>query len=559
MPVTPSLDDLYRAAIRLHQQGRAADAGVLYDRILAQRPKHAGALHLKGVLALQLGDTATAIRLIERSLRIEPRHGMALGNLGVAYRGAGRLDDAIGALRKAVALDPKSADGWANLGQTLIRAGDVREAVTSLRRALELAPDRVLLLSALLFAENYLGDSDPLEMAARARQVGALMAKAAPARVSHPNNPDPDRTLRVGLVSGDLGAHPVGRFLAGPLAQIDAARLELFAYANRTDEDAVTAELKRSIPHWRNVASLSDAALDAQIVADQIDVLVDLSGHTSAHRLPVFARKPAPVSFSWLGYFATTGLSAIDYVLVNRWVIPVSEQGQWTEQVWRMPDTYLCFTEPADAPAPTPLPALATGHITFGSFNNFNKLSDGTLRAWAALLAAVPDSKLILRSSGPDREGVVANLERHLSAAGIDRGRVRIDGKIAGYAAHLESYGEIDIALDPFPYNGGTTTVEALYMGVPVLVRAGDRYVAHMGESILHNAGLTGWIAAHDTDYPRLGARLAADLESLAALRAGLRQRMLVSPLFDAPRFARNFEAALRGMWQAWCESQRRD
>ena len=240
-------------------------------------------------------------------------------------------------------------------------------------------------------------------------------------------------------------------------------------------------------------------------------------------------------------------------------MIPESEAAQWTEQVWRMPDTYLCFTEPADAPAPTPLPALGNGHVTFGSFNNFNKLSDGTLQAWAALLAAVPDSRLILRSSGPDREGVVANLERHLAAAGIDRARVRIDAKIAGYAAHLQSYGEIDIALDPFPYNGGTTTVEALYMGVPVLVRAGDRYVAHMGESILHTAGLTGWIAAHDSDYPRLGARLAADLDGLAALRAGLRQRMLSSPLFDAPRFARNLEAALRGMWQAWCESQRRD
>jgi len=223
-----------------------------------------------------------------------------------------------------------------------------------------------------------------------------------------------------------------------------------------------------------------------------------------------------------------------------------------------MPDTYLCFSEPQGSGEPTPLPALSAGQLTFGSFNNFSKLSDATLTAWSSVLGGVPNSRLILRAARSDQQGVVDALKGRMAAAGIDLARVRIDPTISDYAAHLRSYGEIDIALDPFPYNGGTTTVEALYMGVPVLVRAGDRYVAHMGESILHNAGLTDWIAPNAASYPGLAARMASDLSALAELRAGLRARMLASPLFDAPRFARNFEDAVRGMWRNWCAAQGR-
>jgi protein O-GlcNAc transferase len=552
-----TIDELYRAAIRAHQQGQAPDAARLYDEILARQPAHAGALHLKGVLALQAGEYATAAGLIEQSLRIEPRHGLALMNLGVAYRALKRFEEAVGVLRQAVTLDPNSADAWGNLGQTLARSGQMREAVASSRRALEIDPTRLGLQSALLFAENYLAESDPFAMADRARDVGGLIARRIPARTSHANDPDPGRRLRVGLLSGDLRAHPVGRFLSAVLGELDPARVELFAYSNTEEEDAVTAAIRPSVPHWLNVHGMSDRDLDARIVADRIDILADLSGHTGGNRLMVLARKPAPVSFTWLGYFATTGLAAIDYVLANKWVIPASEERQWSEAPWRLPDTYLCYTAPRDTLPPTPLPALDSGRVTFGCFNNFNKLSDATLAAWSHLLQAVPDSRLILRSSGLYHDEILTSLRQGLAAAGIDLGRVRIDGRIADYASHLAAYGEIDIALDPFPYNGGTTTVEALYMGVPVLVRAGDRYVAHMGESILHNAGLPEWIAADEADYALRGARLAADIEALAALRAGLRARMLQSPLFDAPRFARTLEEAFRGMWTKWCAAQR--
>jgi predicted O-linked N-acetylglucosamine transferase (SPINDLY family) len=554
--VSLPVDELYRAAIRLHQQGRTADAAQLYDRILLTQPRHPGALHLKGVLALQAGDYPTASRLIEQSVAIEPRHALAFSNLGIAYRAQDRMLDSIAVLETAVRIDPKMGDAWVNLAQSQLRAGFTREAVASARRATEIAPDRLGARSFILFGANNLAEIDPALLAEEARDYGRIAERLMPPRTHHDNDPDPDRVLRVGLLSGDLRAHPVGRFLDAVIAQIDPGRLALHAFSDTADKDALTARLASHMSSWHDTRGLSDKALGELIVADKIDVLIDLSGHSGSIRLLTLAGKPAPVSFSWIGYFATTGLTSIDYVLANRWVVPPGEENQWTEQVWRLPDTYLCFSEPPNAPTTGPLPALRKGHVTFGSFNNFNKLSDRTLAAWSVLLALVPNAQLVLRSSGQYHEGLVENLERRLAGAGIELKRVRIDRKITDYAAHLRAYDEIDIALDPFPYNGGTTTVEALYMGVPVLVRAGDRYVAHMGESILHNAGLPDWIAADETAYPELGAHFAADLPALAALRDGMRDRMMRSPLFDAPRFARSLEAAIREMWRIWCDAQ---
>ena len=546
-----SLDEQYRAAMRLHQQGQAREAGRAYDRILKLRPDHAGVIHLKGVLALQAHDYDTAINLIERSLRIQPRHELAWSNLSVALRAKGRLYESIAALEKANAIAP-SAESLTNLAQTQSEAGRVRESVENARKAIALNKDRPGARQFMIFGTNYLAEMDPLALREDAREYGALVERLMPPRKSHPHNRDPERPLRVGLVSADFHAHPVGRFIVAVLPLLDRDRIALYAYSDTDKPDDIMARIKSAVTVWRETTELDHKALDRLIVEDQIDILVDLGGHTTP-RLQMFAAKPAPVSFSWIGYFATTGLTAIDYVLANRWVVPESEENQWIEKVWRLPDTYLCFSQPPGAGEPAPLPALARGSLTFGSFNNFPKLSDATLRTWSNVLAAVPDSRLILRSSGRSQEGVVEELTRRLSAFGFDLNQVRIDPMLKDYAAHLRSYGEIDIALDPFPYNGGTTTVEALYMGVPVLVRAGDRYVAHMGESILHNAGLSDWIAADEDAYVELARQKAADVAALSSLRTGMRVRMLASPLFDAPRFARNLEDAMRGMWRAWC------
>ena len=288
--MTSATDELYRAAIRLHQQGKSAEAGEAYDLVLARQPDHYGALHLKGVLAMQAGEFETAIALIQRSLAIEPKHSLALANLGVAYRSIERFDEGIAALQAALELDPESAMTLANLGQALNRAGLIAELVTYNRRALEKQPNQLGLQSSLLFAENYLAETDPVALAERARLVGELIAKAAPPRTSHPNDPDPNRRLRVGFVSADLRSHPIGRFLLGALRGFGPdSSLDFYAYANSAPEDDITDGLKAVIPNWLNVTKLTDAALDAQIVADKIDVLFDMAGHTGSNRLNVFS------------------------------------------------------------------------------------------------------------------------------------------------------------------------------------------------------------------------------------------------------------------------------
>ncbi|MEP7240129.1 MAG: tetratricopeptide repeat protein [Devosia sp.] len=554
----PKFDDLYRAAIQLHQSGRAVAAGRAYDELLKMRPGHYGALHLKGVLALQKHDYATAVEFIGKSLKAQPRHDIALSNYGIALRALERHAEAIDALEQAVALSPNSAEFWTNLSQTQLEAGMTREGVASSRRAIALAPERLGPRVSMIFGTNYLAEADPQLLKADAVEYAELVRRQVRARTHHDNDRDPERTLCVGLVSGDFKTHPVGRFLVALLSNIDRQKVAFVGYSDSRRSDELTETIKAGCTDWRETLDVSDADVARLMVEDRIDIAVDLSGYTGSRRLAAFAEKPAPVAFTWLGYFATTGFPEIDYVLANRWVVPEAEEPQWVEKPWRLPDTYLCFTAPPDAPQPGPLPALSTGQLTFGCFNSFDKISERTLAAWGALMAQVPNSRLILRSSGIDRDQKVRTLESSLVAHGIDLARVRVDPRIYGYAAHLKSYDEIDIALDPFPYNGGTTTVEALYMGVPVLVRAGDRYVAHMGESILHNAGLADWIAPDEVAYAGLGAAKAADLEALAVLRAGMRARMLASPLFDGPRFARNFEDAMRGMWRLWCATQGR-
>jgi predicted O-linked N-acetylglucosamine transferase (SPINDLY family) len=358
--------------------------------------------------------------------------------------------------------------------------------------------------------------------------------------------------LRVGFVSRDLKFGAVGFFLEGLLRALDRSRFELFAYSLSGDEDSTTQRLRQSVPNWREALTLSAADLDAQIVADRIDILVDLIGHTGSGPSPAFALKPAPVTVTWLAYSGTTGLSTMDYILADSVVIPPSEEGLFTEKVWRLPDSYLCYSPPLDTPPVAPLPALSRGCISFGSFNNLNKISDRTLALWARVLEAVPGSELVLKGIGM-RQG---QLEAAFAAYGIAPSRLRLLSMELATTDHLGLYREIDIGLDPFPYNGTTTTCEAMLMGVPVLAIKGDRFIAHVGESLLRTAGLPEWVAADEADYVRKAVDFAADRSRLSALRQQLRQQLFASPLCDATSFARNFEAALRGMWQRWCLEQ---
>ena len=544
-----------------------------------------------GVVLNMLGETGAAIASFNRALTLDPNYVEAHSNLGHALAGAGRYDEALAQYREALRMRPGAVSAWFNLamavsrlgrqaeavdafhaaltanpksaqllssfGGMLGRLGRARDAIDQLALVLEHYPDDEHVLGSMLFMRNYLADDDPAAMITTAQRYGRIVAARAAAPAPHANSADPDRRIKVGLVSGDFRTHSVARFLIDVLPEIDPRQVELFAYSTVPQEDEVTARLMSAVRNWRRVSEASEADLAEAIRRDGIDILVDLSGHTANHRLPVFARKPAPIALTWLGYFSTTGIAEIDYVLGNRWVLPEAEESQWVEKPWRMPETYLCFSRPGLAVPVAPPPADRNGYVTFGSYNNLNKMSDRTVEVWAGVLRAVPGSRLLLRTNALEDPVTAGLVRQRFGALGIAAERLVLEGKL-DYEAHLASYGRLDIALDPFPYTGGTTTVEALWMGTPVLTLKGDRFVAHMGESILHNAGLPEWIATDADDYVARAAAFAADLPGLAALRAGLRARIEASPLMDAPRFARHLETAFRKMWQLWCTQQRR-
>jgi predicted O-linked N-acetylglucosamine transferase (SPINDLY family) len=300
---------------------------------------------------------------------------------------------------------------------------------------------------------------------------------------------------------------------------------------------------------------MSDLELAEQVRRDRIDILIDLSGHTAHNRLRMFTYKPAPVSATWLGYFSTTGIKAIDYVICNRWLLPPDEEYQWVERPWYMPSAHWCYNRPRIEVAVGQTPAEKNGFVTFGCYNNYDKLNRETIGAWAEIMRRLPDCRMLLRSSN-NKAGIKERICEHFAAEGFTPGeRLTIDNTAMAYDDHMRSYGLLDIALDPVPYNGGTTTVEAFYMGVPVITRHGDRFVAHMSESNVRSAGLDEWVGADTEDYVRRAVAFASDVPKLAKLREGLREQVLASRLFDAKTFARDLDEALRGMWRAWCET----
>jgi len=359
-------------------------------------------------------------------------------------------------------------------------------------------------------------------------------------------------------VSGDLHSHPVGYFAEGVIAALASSmseRLELIAYPSHFHTDALTERIKACCSGWHSAVGLSDERLAERIRDDGIDILIDLSGHTAHNRLPVFAWKPAPVQATWLGYFATTGVAQIDYFISDAWSLPQTEEIYFTEKVWRLPETRLCFTRPDVDVLVSPLPALTNGYVTFGCFNNLTKMNDAVVALWARILGTVAGSRLFLKARQLNDASVRRSIVGRFAAQGIDIDQLILEGA-SPRAQYLSAYGRVDIGLDPFPFTGGTTSAEGLWMGVPVLTLTGERFISRQGGGLLMTSGLPEWIAADTDDYVARAVSHAGDIHRLAVLRNGLRQQVLASPLFDAPRFAGHFEAALRGMWTLWCNKQ---
>lgn len=577
----------WRALAHAQQHsGRIDDAAHSLQQLLAVQADDAAAHANLGYLLIRSGRQAEAEKHLQQALQLDPRQTDASINLGFICRSRGNLDGAVAAYRQAIDVNPALASAHANLGIVLLEQHRLRAAEASLRQALklapadtgamlalsstlvklglldeaeslmrtliQLAPDNAQAYSTLLFLLNYRNSAYSAEALHLAVRYGKMLSRSIKPRYTQWQCEAEPVRLKLGFVSGDLYQHPVGYFLEGLLRALDPARVEVVAYSNRPahKEDAMSARLRSCCSAWRIIHAQDDAAAAAQIHADGIHVLLDLAGHSGDTRLPLFARKPAPVQAAWLGYFATTGVEQMDYLIGDPNVCQPDEESHFTEQIWRLPETYLCFTPP-DAEIPiNEMPARQNDYITFGCFNNVGKLNDAVIHTWSRILQRLPDSRLLLKARQLGDADMCAQLRARFASHGIGGERLLLEGPTPRLD-YLKAYQRLDIVLDPFPYPGGTTTMEALWMSVPVLSLKGSTMLSHAGENILRNVGLPAWIAADTDDYVEKACRLAADLDALAALRSRLRAQALASPMFDAPRFARNFEAAV---WRMWSE-----
>jgi predicted O-linked N-acetylglucosamine transferase (SPINDLY family) len=586
--------DYYQAADNLGNllldQRQAAAALALFERSIGINPANPRAFNGCGTACRALGRTGEAIVALRRAIDLHPGYVEAWSNLGNALRDAGAMDESMAAHRRAISLDPQRAEphmelgvtltnlrrnqeavesyrkaialnpalaaAHANLGAVFLAQGDLDAAADSLREALRLDPDLDTAYSNYHFALHYRHDVDPAETFRVARDYQERFA--APLAVAwrqHRNSRDPRRRLRVGYVSADLRQHPLGYYLEPVLESHDRAGFEITCYSGVTKPDAVTERLREKSDHWVEAFACDDEALAERIRADGIDILVDLSGHTAGHRLLVMARKPAPIQATWMGYLDGTGLDAIDYLITDEWTAPAAEGGRYfTETLWRLPEVYQCYRPPSYAPPVAEAPCLGSGITTFGCLNNLAKLNDAVLDTWSAILDAAPASRLLIKTNNLDDGPTLERTRERFAARGIAADRLLLEGG-AGHPEFLAAYRRIDVALDPFPYSGGLTTCEALWMGVPVVKLLDRRFLSRFGASFLAVTGLESLLAETCDDYIRIARGLASDAPRLLELRSGLRERMAASTLCRGEIFTPQLEAAYRSWWQRWCET----
>lgn len=570
-------------ALRLRALGRHRELAALCDAVLAREPANLDALSFRASALLAQGRTREGVANLRRATELAPRSADAHASLAAVLAAAGDPEGAADAYRRALDLRPDDIEVRlefaallkalgqyddleaccrAGLGSSprhaglqhalagaLFEQGRVDEAIAEVRAALALNPNASAVHSDLLRMLNYADAQDPAAVYREHRAWDARHAAALTASAPHANPPDPARRLRIGYVSPYFRKHAVTFFLEALIEHHDRERFEVMLYADVAQPDDYSQRLQDHGAQWRSTVGMSDEELARLVRADAVDILVDLSGHTPGHRLLAFARRPAPLQVTWNGYPNTTGMSAMDLRITDAHCDPEgATEHLHSEKLVRLPRIYMAWRPPADAPEVAPPPALAAGHVTFGSFNSCYKLTPRLIALWSRLLARVPQSRLMLLTVGA---GAAERRVRDLFAQnGIAQDRIELVPRVT-HEEFLAAHARADIALDSFPYHGTTTTCFSLWMGVPVVTLAGAVHASRVGVSLLTNLGAPEWIARDEEDYVEIAARLAGNPSGLAELRSGLRDRMRRSPLTDGKSFARDFENALRVMRSA--------
>ncbi|MCL4221356.1 MAG: tetratricopeptide repeat protein [Phycisphaerales bacterium] len=546
------------AGIILARRGQPEQAMFHITRALAGSPGDATLHVTHGQLLLSLQRIEDAVAAFDRAIALSP--GLASASIGkaTALQQLFRYEEAIDCFHAALRLNPDAPDAYLNLANLQLDLARADHAVDTLRQAARRFPENPIVWTSLSNAINYPSGVSASETFAPHQRYGAIIEKGWRDRpFTFPNTPEPARRLRIGYLSPDMRRHSVAYFLHSILKAHDPATVEVFCYSLTSHPDDMTDALRALAHEWRDGAGLDDAALEQRIRRDRIDILVEMAGHFAGHRLLMLARRPAPVQVTYLGYAHTTGLRNIQYRLVDHFTDPPASPSHAAEELFRLPDCFICYTPPDDAPEPAAPPSSTGAPFTFASFNEAKKISHELVALWARVLAAVPDSRLLLKAASFENAFVRAEVTQRLASHGLAPDRIEVVARIPSRAEHLAFYSRVDLALDTFPYHGTTTTCEAMWMGVPVISLVGDRHAARVGSSLLHAVGLDDLMAHSPDDYVRIASSLAADRPRLALIRASLRDRMRSSPLCDAPRFTRNLEVAYRHMWARWCAKPR--
>jgi len=539
----------------LKELGQTQEAEAAYRHALLIAPDYAPAYCNLGILLKSQLRFEEAEASMRAAIKLQPDFAEAYNNLSLVFKEQGRLTEARDSVLAALEINPAYLDALSNMGTIFMDQGRVQEAESYFRKALEVNPDYDRAYSNLLFCMTHNEEVDAQSLAMQHALYGQRFETPLKANWAlHTNSKEPERVLQIGIVSADFRNHPVAYFIEPVLEHLAKnPQLALHAFSNSMTEDDVTQRLRSHFHHWHQVTPLLDSGLDEYIRGCGIDILIDLSGHTSGHRLLAFARKPAPIQASWLGYLGSTGLTAMDYYLTDRWWMPPGQlDDQFTEKLLRLP-VYAPFLPAETSPPVHALPAQKNGYLTFGSFNRISKLSRNVIQAWSALLRELPDSKLIIAAMPVN--GDRGQLASWFAEEGIDAERIMFHAR-STMEDYLALHGQVDIALDTFPYNGGTTTWHAVWMGVPTLTIAGDMPQGRISTSILEQVGLEQFVATNKADFIEKAIYWADMLPALAEVRASLRTRFSHSPAGQPAVIADGLHQAFRTVWQRWCQDE---
>lgn len=535
----------------LHRMGKGTEAEQAFRKGLELAPQSAEIHYNYANLLQQYCSYDAAITHFRRAIELSPQLAGAWNNLGNIYKQQGKVQLAMEAFDQAIGIEPQGADPYNNKGNVLVSAGEIDAAIGLYRDAVRLNPGHKDAYSNLVYALNYPGGITEQEIFEQHREWSRRFERPILRKKGPPLRPLGGRRLRIGYLSADFRRHSVAFFFEPLIHAHHKERVETFLYSNVLQEDEVTERIRNAADHWRRIVDLGDEAAAQRIRDDAVDVLVDLSGHTDRNRLTILPYRPAPLQINWLGYPNTSGLECLDYRFTDAIADPPGESDRLhSERLHRLPAGFLCYQGYEDAPEISPPPSEQGGTITFGSFNNLTKVTRQVVEAWCAVLHAVPGSRMLLKTFQLEDQGMRLKYARWFDENGIGPERLELLARTPGLREHLEVYHRIDIALDTFPYNGTTTTCEALWMGVPVLTLDGTSHRARVSKDILQRIGLGELVAADREDLAQRAAALAADPPRLRGIRLGLRERMRQSPLCDADGFARQIEEACLGLME---------